>query len=69
MYTPANFVSNALPTHDAQAQDAGAYLFLAVIYTLVAAALPAAPRLGAGTACHEGLECTCQPYARSLLLP
>lgn len=44
MHTTANFVSNVLPTHGAQAHDSRAYLFLAVIYTLVAAGLLLAPR-------------------------
>lgn len=51
MHTTANFVSNVLPTHGAQAHDSRAYLFLAVIYTLVAGALLLAPQL-AGRAPH-----------------
>jgi membrane protease YdiL (CAAX protease family) len=39
MHTTANVVSNVLPTHTAQAHDSRAYLFLAMIYTLVAVVL------------------------------
>lgn len=53
MHTTANFVSNVLPTHSAQAHDSRAYLFLALIYTLVGAALLLAPR-PSGTPGHAG---------------
>lgn len=39
MHTMANFVSNVLPTHSAQAHDSRAYLFLALIYLATAALL------------------------------
>jgi uncharacterized protein len=39
MHTTANFVSNVLPTHSAQAHGSQAYLFLGIIYTLVAVVL------------------------------
>jgi hypothetical protein len=45
MHTVANFVSNVLPTHDAQVHDSRAYLFQAVIYTLIAGGLLVTPVL------------------------
>lgn len=44
MHTMANFVSNIFPTHSAQAHDSRAYLFLALIYLLVAAGLLLRPQ-------------------------
>lgn len=42
MHTMANFVANIFPTHDALVRDSHAYLFLALIYTVVGVALVAA---------------------------
>ncbi len=45
MHTMANFVSNVVPTHDAQVHDSRAYLFQALIYMVVATGLLLTPVL------------------------
>jgi len=45
MHTMANFVSNVLPTHNAQVHDSRSYLFLALIYIVVAGVLLLTPAL------------------------